>query len=116
MNRPFNFQSTLKGAAREIAEEGFWAGYGSDASTFDNPYKASDIAAELYAEHFSKGQNKRFNEANVRRQVEYAEKVRRERAERRAQFETKMQELLGEELFDELTDWIEELIDERRRD
>jgi hypothetical protein len=36
-------------------------------------------------------------------------------AERRARFEAKMQELLGEELFDELTDWVKELIEEARR-
>lgn len=115
--KPFRFESTLKGPAREIAEEGFWAGYASEASTFYNPYAinglpglSGGLAAEIYADYFGKGQNKRFNEAAVRRQTEYAEKVRRERAERRAAFEVKMQDLLGTELFDELTDWVKELI------
>lgn len=72
-----------------------------------NPYVSGDYA-EAWALGWDSG-------AAVRRQHEYAEKVRRERAERRAAFEVKMQELIGTELFDEMTDWVKELIEEARR-
>lgn len=104
--------SQLKGNARQIAEEGFADGFASETGKYVNPYGAArdGLAFELYAEGFQKGSNKRYNE---RQQAETAERIRKMNlaaVERRGALERKLSELLGEDLVEELFDYVKELI------